>query len=67
MAGLSPADVQVLATSSSIYSSIELDATAPAGDTGDPGPGGGEAELSDDSVDGGRTRASFLALALVNI
>ena len=49
------------------YSSLELDATAAVGDTGVPGSGGGEAELSDDSGDGGRVRAAVLALALVNI
>ena len=46
------------------YSSLELDATAAAGDTGDPGSGDGEAELSDDTGGGGRAR---LEAALVNI
>ena len=48
------------------YSSLDLDATA-AADIGDPGSGGGEEELSDDSRDGWRARAAVLALALVNI
>ena len=38
------------------YSSLELDATAAAGDTGDPGSGGGEAELSGEPGDGRRAR-----------
>lgn len=46
------------------YSSLELDATATAGDIGDLLSGGGEAELSDGSGDGGRARREA---ALVSI
>ena len=45
------------------YSSLELDATAAAGDTGDPGSGGGEAELSD--VTGGGRRARLVAAQVI--
>ena len=49
------------------YSSLELDATAAAGDTGDPGSGGGEAELSDDSGVGRRAYRLVADLVIISL